>query len=51
MIEPLEQKDINQIMDIWLEVNKKTHNYISEKILGRKFGTCKKRNFIGEKRK
>ena len=31
MIEPLEQKDINQIMDIWLEVNKKTHNYISEK--------------------
>ncbi len=31
MIEQLDKKDINQIMDIWLQVNKKTHNYIPEK--------------------
>ena len=31
MVEQLNEKDINQIMDIWLQVNKKTHNYISEK--------------------
>ena len=28
MIEELNKKDINQIMDIWLKENKRTHNYI-----------------------
>ncbi len=30
MIEKLNKKDINQIMDIWLKENKRTHNYIPE---------------------
>lgn len=30
MIERLNIKDINQIMDIWLKENKRTHNYIPE---------------------
>ena len=30
MIEELNKKDINQIMDIWLKENKRTHSYIPE---------------------
>ena len=30
MIEGLNKKDINEIMDIWLKENKGTHNYITE---------------------
>ncbi len=30
MIEGLNKKDINEIMDIWLKENKGTHNYIPE---------------------
>ena len=30
MIEELNKKDIDQIMNIWLEENRHTHSYISE---------------------
>ena len=42
MIEELNKKDINQIMDIWLKENKRTHNYISEEYWDNHFEDVKK---------
>lgn len=42
MIEQLNEKDINQIMDIWLKENKRTHNYISEEYWESNFEGVKK---------
>ena len=42
MIEQLNEKDINQIMDIWLKENKGTHNYISEEYWESNFEGVKK---------
>ena len=42
MIEELNKKDINQIMDIWLKENKRTHSYISEEYWDNNFEEVKK---------
>ena len=42
MIEELNKKDINQIMDIWLKDNKRTHNYIPEEYWDNHFEDVKK---------
>ena len=42
MIEELNKKDINQIMDIWLKENKRTHNYIPEEYWDNHFEDVKK---------
>ena len=42
MIEELNKKDINQIMDIWLKENKRTHSYISEDYWDNHFEDVKK---------
>ena len=42
MIEELNKKDINQIMDIWLKENKRTHSYISEEYWDKHFEDVKK---------
>mgnify|MGYP001624220911 FL=1 len=42
MIERLNIKDINQIMDIWLKENKRTHNYISGEYWDNHFEDVKK---------
>ena len=42
MIEELNKKDINQIMNIWLKENKRTHNYISEEYWDNHFEDVKK---------
>ena len=42
MIEELNKEDINQIMDIWLKENKRTHNYISEEYWDNHFEDVKK---------
>ena len=42
MIEELNKKDINQIMDIWLKENKRTHNYIPEEYWDNHFEEVKK---------
>ena len=42
MIEKLNKKDINQIMDIWLKENKRTHNYIPEEYWDNHFEDVKK---------
>ena len=42
MIEKLNKKDINQIMDIWLKENKRTHSYISEDYWDNHFEDVKK---------
>ena len=42
MIEKLNKKDINQIMDIWLKENKRTHNYISGEYWDNHFEDVKK---------
>ena len=42
MIEELNKKDINKIMDIWLKENKRTHNYISGEYWDNHFEDVKK---------
>lgn len=42
MIEELNKKDINQIMDIWLKENKRTHSYIPETYWDNHFEDVKK---------
>lgn len=42
MIEELNKKDINQIMDIWLKENKRTHTYIPEEYWDNHFEEVKK---------
>lgn len=42
MIEELNKEDINQIMDIWLKENKRTHSYISEEYWDNHFEDVKK---------
>ena len=42
MIEELNKEDINQIMDIWLKENKRTHNYIPEEYWDNHFEDVKK---------
>lgn len=41
MIEELNKKDINQVMDIWLKENKNTHYYISEQYWNNHFKKVK----------
>ena len=43
MIEELNKKDINQIMDIWLKENKRTHDYISEEYWDNHFEDVKRK--------
>ena len=47
MIEELNKKDINQIMDIWLKENKRTHDYISEEYWDNHFEKEEIYAFIG----
>ncbi len=41
MIEELNKKDINQVMDIWLKENKNTHSYIPEQYWDKHFEEVK----------
>ena len=42
MVEEINKKGINQIMDIWLKENKRTHNYIPEEYWDNHFEDVKK---------